>query len=176
MENVDELRSVIFNNFRNIVTSFFLSTINIIYISDSQFAKTKRIHGNLWKCKNQYEMRCAINFTKSSTPPWVFFTFLKLSKWYQIEQNITYKEVRAKTSIAEISLCEINLLQVTRVFLSLKLLHGYMFQTASSPEQFLKNLEQTKLVCQRLALLGYFLICNNIFPIIVQWIFFLLLC
>ena len=31
----------------------------------------------------------ACNFTKSSTPPWVFFTFFKLYKWYQIAQNIT---------------------------------------------------------------------------------------
>ena len=28
-------------------------------------------------------------FTKSNTPPWVFFTFLKLYKWYQIVQRIT---------------------------------------------------------------------------------------
>ena len=27
--------------------------------------------------------------TKSNTPPWVFFTFLKLYKWYQIAQNIS---------------------------------------------------------------------------------------
>ena len=26
----------------------------------------------------------ACNFTKINTPPWVFFTFLKLYKWYQI--------------------------------------------------------------------------------------------
>ena len=26
----------------------------------------------------------ACNFTKNSTPPWVFFTFFKLRKWYQI--------------------------------------------------------------------------------------------
>ena len=26
----------------------------------------------------------------SNTPPWVFFTFLKLHKWYQIAQSITY--------------------------------------------------------------------------------------
>ena len=26
----------------------------------------------------------ACNFTKSNTPPWVFFTFFKLHKWYQI--------------------------------------------------------------------------------------------
>ena len=29
------------------------------------------------------------NFIKSNTPPWVFFTFLKLYKSYQIAQNIT---------------------------------------------------------------------------------------
>ena len=33
----------------------------------------------------------ACNFTKSNTPPWVFFTFLKLCKWYQIAENITSK-------------------------------------------------------------------------------------
>ena len=27
------------------------------------------------------------NFTKISTPPWVFFTFFKLYKWYQIAQR-----------------------------------------------------------------------------------------
>ena len=32
----------------------------------------------------------SLNFTKSSTTLWVFFTFLKLYKWYQIAQNITY--------------------------------------------------------------------------------------
>ena len=26
---------------------------------------------------------------KSNAPPWVFFTFLKLYKWYQMAQNIT---------------------------------------------------------------------------------------
>ena len=32
----------------------------------------------------------ACNFTKINTPPWVFFTFFKLFKWYQIAQRITY--------------------------------------------------------------------------------------
>ena len=32
----------------------------------------------------------ACNFTKINTPPWVFFTFFKLYKWYQIAQRITY--------------------------------------------------------------------------------------
>ena len=30
----------------------------------------------------------AWNFTKSNTPPWVFITFLKLYKWYQITQHM----------------------------------------------------------------------------------------
>ena len=33
------------------------------------------------------------NFTKINTPPWVFFTFFKLYKWYQIEQRITYAQL-----------------------------------------------------------------------------------
>ena len=32
-----------------------------------------------------------LHFTKSNTPPWVFFTVFKLYKWYQIAQNITRK-------------------------------------------------------------------------------------
>ena len=32
----------------------------------------------------------ACNFTKINTPPWVFFTFFKLYKCYQIAQRITY--------------------------------------------------------------------------------------
>ena len=31
----------------------------------------------------------ACNFTKSNSPPWVFSTFLKLYKWYQIAQSTT---------------------------------------------------------------------------------------
>ena len=33
--------------------------------------------------------RQACNFTKINTPSWVFFTFFKLYKWYQIVQHIT---------------------------------------------------------------------------------------
>ena len=33
----------------------------------------------------------SVNFsTKSNTPLWVFFTFFKLHKWYQVAQRITY--------------------------------------------------------------------------------------
>ena len=36
----------------------------------------------------------ACNFTKSNSTPWVFFTFFKLYKWYQIAQNITHILIR----------------------------------------------------------------------------------
>ena len=32
-----------------------------------------------------------VTFSKSKIPPWVFFTFFKLYKWYQIAQRITYR-------------------------------------------------------------------------------------
>ena len=38
----------------------------------------------------------ACNFTKINTPPWVFFTFLKLYKWYQITQRTTYVNISGK--------------------------------------------------------------------------------
>ena len=36
------------------------------------------------------------NFSKSNTPPWVFFTFFKLYKWYQTAQHIMYSKVEVK--------------------------------------------------------------------------------
>ena len=32
-----------------------------------------------------------LQVTKSNIPPWVFFTFFKLYKWYEIVQRITYR-------------------------------------------------------------------------------------
>ena len=46
----------------------------------------------------------ACNFTNINTPPWVFFTFFKLCKWYQIVQSITVmvltKELRQYLSFS----------------------------------------------------------------------------
>ena len=51
------------------------------------FKNVKNTHGGmLISVKLQAE---ACIFTKISTP-WVFFTFFKLYKWYQIAQRITY--------------------------------------------------------------------------------------
>ena len=40
------------------------------------------------------------NVTKSNTYPWVFFTFFKSYKWYQITQNVPFKLLTA--SILEV--------------------------------------------------------------------------
>ena len=36
------------------------------------------------------------NFTKSNTPPWVFFMIFKLYKWYQIAQRITFTNMHLR--------------------------------------------------------------------------------
>ena len=53
-----------------------------------QFKKReKHLRGVLLLIKLQ---ALACKFTKSNTPPWVFFTFFKLYKWYQIVKSTTY--------------------------------------------------------------------------------------
>ena len=37
-----------------------------------------------------------VKFTKSNTPPWVFFTFCKLNKWYKIAQSVSYIKTATK--------------------------------------------------------------------------------
>ena len=50
----------------------------------------KNTHGGLLLLVKSKSLLRACNFTKSNTPPWVFFTFFKLYKWYQIAPSITY--------------------------------------------------------------------------------------
>ena len=41
----------------------------------------------------------SVNFsTKINTHPWVFFTFFKLNKWYQIAQCTTYFDISCMTN------------------------------------------------------------------------------
>ena len=41
--------------------------------------------------------------SKSSTPPWLFFTFLKLYKWYQMAQNITFATIKYEYELSSSS-------------------------------------------------------------------------
>ena len=49
----------------------------------------KNTHGGLLILVKFQTKAC--NFTKIHTPSWVFFTFFKLYKWYQIVQRTTFK-------------------------------------------------------------------------------------
>ena len=52
-----------------------------------QFKNVKNTDGGVLLLVKVHPEAC--NFTKSNTPSWVFFTFFKLYKWYQIAQFIT---------------------------------------------------------------------------------------
>ena len=69
------------------MTSLFVVPCAIWYHVDN-LKNVKNTHGGvLLLVKLQAE---ACNFTKSNTPPWVFFTFFKLSTWYQIAQRTKF--------------------------------------------------------------------------------------
>ena len=52
-----------------------------------QFKKVKNTHEGILLLVKLQNLAC--NFTKSSTPPWMVFTFLKLYKWHQITQSVS---------------------------------------------------------------------------------------
>ena len=54
---------------------------------------------NLENVKNTFQDEVC-SFTKCNTPPWVFFTFFKLYKWYQVSQSITYEYFFASSSLS----------------------------------------------------------------------------
>ena len=53
------------------------------------FEQIKKREKHSWRSVQIRRLK-ACNLTKSNTSPWVFFTFFKLYKWYQIGQNTTY--------------------------------------------------------------------------------------
>ena len=48
----------------------------------------KNTHGGVLLLVKMQALAC--NFTKSNTPPWMFFAFFKLYNWYEIAESITY--------------------------------------------------------------------------------------
>ena len=71
-------------------TSYIYETICMIWYHLYNFKNLKNIHGGVILFVKLEAEAC--NFTKSYTPPWVFFPFFKLYKWYQIAQRIIYRE------------------------------------------------------------------------------------
>ena len=65
----------------------------------------------------------ACNFTKISTHPWVFFTFLKLYKWYQITQRTTYYKktwINFNTMVVFVAVFAFVLIAMSRLKLNIK--------------------------------------------------------
>ena len=73
-----------------------------------QIKNVKNTYGGVLLLVNLLALAC--NFTKSNTPPWVFFMFLKLYKWYRMAQCITYSkrvlDARLVTTVSTDSLIE----------------------------------------------------------------------
>ena len=75
----------------------YLLFLNSIRFEDFRLHKCDALRDlvplyNLTNVKNTYGgmlLTVKLQATKSNTPPWVFFTFFKLYKWYQIAQSIT---------------------------------------------------------------------------------------
>ena len=63
-----------------VLAAFTYHTLCTIWYHLCNLKNVKNYHGGVLHL---------LNFTKSITSSWVFFTFLKLYKWYQIIQNIT---------------------------------------------------------------------------------------
>ena len=64
------------------------------------------------------EVLLLVKFTKSNTPPWVFFTFSKLYKWYQIAQSTSYNERFEAMSVLSSRFFGNDLKQVSLVILN----------------------------------------------------------
>ena len=86
INNVNGLMEIrgVFRSLSNICDRVLLQKCGALrdLIPFVQFKNVKNAHGGVL-------ILVACNFTKINTPPWVFFTFFKLYKWYKIAQCIT---------------------------------------------------------------------------------------
>ena len=58
-------------------------------VSFVRFKNVKNTHGGVLLVVKL--MAEAYNFSKSNTPPWLFFAFLELYKWYQTAQSLLFQ-------------------------------------------------------------------------------------
>ena len=78
-----------FGNWNSFILSQMMRCTIWYYLYN--FKNVKNTHGGvsiLVKLKPATLLK--LNFTKINTPSWVFLTFFKLYKWYQIVQRTTY--------------------------------------------------------------------------------------
>ena len=63
--------------------------------------------------REKHPWRSVTCSTKTNTPPWVFFTFFKLYKWYQIAQRIIFSKlwslfIKTTYSLIYVQLCIVS--------------------------------------------------------------------
>ena len=80
---------------KNLKSKYPSSRLNIRDALRNLFLLVRfKIHRkHMEECYFQQSYRLACKITKINTPLWVFFTFFKLYKWYQIMQSITLKNI-----------------------------------------------------------------------------------
>ena len=77
---------------------------------------------NLKNVKNTHgEVLISCNFAKINTPPWVFFTFFKLCKWYQIAQRTTFVLILIRRMQKSNSFSQIYLMRVGKLMPKMKM-------------------------------------------------------
>ena len=88
----------------------------------------------MWKTPMEGCYILACNLTKSNAPPWVFFTFLKLYKWYHIVQRIKNKSAPFLCNAIESVFVHWNALafQIFNFCLSVKSFHRALYLLNSS--------------------------------------------
>ena len=80
----------LFPSYKSQMLNLYHIKVSFKFSKWTQAWKNKqKIIKKLISIKNIFMKQKACNFTKSNTPPWVFFKFFKFYKWYQIAQRIT---------------------------------------------------------------------------------------
>ena len=64
--------------------------------------------GAQFKKREKHPWR-SVTFSKSNTPPWVFFTFFKLYEWYQIAQSTAYTAHRRLKEITNLMVRDLTI-------------------------------------------------------------------
>ena len=85
------------------------------------FVLFKKREKHPWRSGN---FSTVAGFTKSNTLPWVFFTFFKLHKWYQIAESITlyYRNALNKQTLIIMKFIRYN--DYSKIFINKKRLKG----------------------------------------------------
>ena len=87
----------------NIFWGFKVCIEHEVCCSLSKYETLRPIPYHLYSLKSVKNTHGRVLITKSNTPPWVFLTFFKLYKRYQIIQSITYRNIKEATKYKRVN-------------------------------------------------------------------------